>query len=177
MVFFATEKHKTNIYFSNMWKTDFNKTLSLFGHRNWIVVADKAYPQQIGEGVITLDTDEDLPQVLDYVLSAVKAAPHVQPQVYTDLELKYMDDSIMAGAEKMRKTIYQTIGKYVEGDLQCLHHNKELFPKFDAVSKQFSILVIKTNCTIPYSSVFLELGCGYWSDEKETMLRKKMGEI
>ena len=159
-----------------MWKNKFNETLSLFGHRNWIVVADKAYPQQIGQGVITIDTNEELDKVLDYVLAAVKDAPHVQPLVYTDLELKYMDDNIMPGAEKMRETIYQIIGKYVEGDLKCLHHNKELFPKFDAVSKQFSILVIKTNCTIPYSSVFLELDCGYWSAEKEQMLRGKMGE-
>ena len=160
-----------------MWKSKFSEVLSLFGHRNWIVVADKAYPQQIGQGVITIDTNEDLASVLEYVLLlSVKNAPHVKPLVYTDLELKYMDDSLIQGAEKMRETIYQIIHKYAQGDLRCLHHNKELFPKFDAVSKQFSILVIKTNCTIPYSSVFMELDCGYWSSEKESALRAKMGE-
>ena len=159
-----------------MWKNKFNEILSLFGHRNWIVVADKAYPQQIGQGVMIIDTNEDLEKVLDYALSAIKKSPHVQPLVYTDLELKYMDDNMTPGAEKMREKIYQTIGKYIDGELKCLHHNKELFPKFDAVAKQFSILVLKTNCVIPYSSVFLELDCGYWSAEKEKMLRSKMGE-
>lgn len=159
-----------------MWKNRFCETLSLFGHRNWIVVADKAYPQQIGQGVITIDTNEALDQVLDYVLSEVKKAPHVTPLVYTDLELKYMDDTIMPGSEAMRDNIYHTIHQYVDGELKCLHHNKELFPKFDAVSKQFSILVLKTNCTIPYSSVFLELDCGYWNSDKEQQLRAKMGE-
>lgn len=159
-----------------MWKNKFNEILSLFGHRNWIVIADKAYPQQIGQGVLTIDTNENLDKVLDYVLNEVQKAPHVHPLVYTDLELKYMDDHIMPGSEKMRQVIYDTISKYVDGDLKCLHHNKELFPKFDAVSKQFSILVLKTNCTIPYSSVFLELDCGYWDGTKEKMLRDKMGE-
>lgn len=159
-----------------MWKNKFNETLSLLGHRNWIVVADKAYPQQIGEGVLTIDTNENLDTVLDYVLGKVQEAPHVKPIVYTDLELKYMDDQLMPGSEHLRDTIYRTINKYVEGNLNCLHHNKELFPKFENVSKQFSILVLKTNCTIPYSSVFLELDCGYWNNEKERLLRAKMGE-
>ena len=159
-----------------MWKDKFNDILSLFGHRNWIVVADKAYPQQIGQGVITIDSNEELDRVLDYVLSKIQEAPHVKPLVYTDLELKYMDDTIMPGSEQMRHKIYQIINQHVDGELKCLHHNKELFPKFDAVSKQFSILVIKTNCTIPYTSVFMELDCGYWNNEKEHLLRAKMGE-
>lgn len=159
-----------------MWKDAFNSTLSLFGHRNWIVIADKAYPQQKGEGILTLDSGEDLPEVLDYVLAAVKAAPHVRPKVYTDLELRYMDNSIRPGAEELRERIYQTIGRHVQGQLQCLHHEKELFPKFRSVAENFSILVIKTECTVPYSSVFLELDCGYWSEEQERQLRSKMGE-
>ena len=159
-----------------MWKEKFAETLSLFGHRNWIVVADKAYPQQIGQGVITIDTHEDLHTVLDHVLNGIDKAPHVKPLVYTDLELKYMDDKLMPGVERLRENIYQTIHKYVDGELKCLHHNKELFPKFDAVSKKFNILVIKTNCTIPYTSVFLELDCGYWNSDKENRLREKMGE-
>ena len=159
-----------------MWKSKFNETLSLLGHRNWIVVVDKAYPQQIGQGVLTIDTNENLDTVLDYVLSKVEEAPHVKPIVYTDLELKYMDDYLSPGAEDMRNTIYEVIHKYVEGNLNCLHHNKELFPRFEKVAEQFSILVLKTNCTIPYTSVFLELDCGYWSNEKERLLRFKMGE-
>ena len=159
-----------------MWKNKFNDILSLFGHRNWIVVADKAYPQQIGQGVITIDTHEELEHVLDYVLHSVKEAPHVVPHVYTDLELKFMDDMLMSGSENLRDEIYRLIHTYVEGDLKCLHHNKELFPKFEQVSKQFTILILKTNCTIPYSSVFLELDCGYWDADKEKKLRDKMGE-
>lgn len=28
------------------WKTELTETIEVFGHRNWIVVADAAYPQQ-----------------------------------------------------------------------------------------------------------------------------------
>jgi hypothetical protein len=36
--------------------------------------------------------------------------------------------------------------------------------------------VLKTRMTIPYTSVFLRLDCGYWSDEQEKRLREKMGK-
>jgi hypothetical protein len=36
----------------------------------------------------------------------------------------------------------------------------------------FRILIIKTELTIPYTSVFLELDCGYWDGEAEKQLRE-----
>jgi hypothetical protein len=35
----------------------------------------------------------------------------------------------------------------------------------------FSILIIKSTMTIPYTSVFIELDCGYWDGEREATLR------
>ncbi len=43
-----TEHHKKEV--SENWKTQFNQTLPLLGHRNWIVVADKAFPKQNAAG-------------------------------------------------------------------------------------------------------------------------------
>ncbi|WP_182953509.1 hypothetical protein [Pedobacter gandavensis] len=54
-----------------------------------------------------------------------------------------------------------------------LLHN-EVFKKLDAESKLFKVLVIKTNEVIPYTSVFLQLDCGYWNGEKEQQLRDEM---
>lgn len=36
------------------------------------------------------------------------------------------------------------------------------------------ILVIKTDMTVPYTSVFVQLDCGYWSPEKEARLRRAL---
>ena len=39
----------------------------------------------------------------------------------------------------------------------------------------FHVLVLKTNSTLPYSSVFINLKAKYWSDQAESRLRTKMG--
>ena len=41
-------------------------------------------------------------------------------------------------------------------------------------SKTFRVLIIKTTLTIPYTSVFLQLDCAYWSAAAESRLRAKM---
>ena len=46
----------------------------------------------------------------------------------------------------------------------------------DESSSLFTTLVIKTNCTIPYTSVFLQLDCAYWGAENEAVLRQKMSD-
>lgn len=43
-------------------------------------------------------------------------------------------------------------------------------------SAMFKVLVLKTTEVIPYSSVFIELDCKYWSAEQEKALREKMQE-
>ncbi len=42
------------------------------------------------------------------------------------------------------------------------------------LGKTFHILVLKTRMTIPYTSVFIRLECGYWSADAEKRLRAAM---
>ncbi len=46
--------------------------------------------------------------------------------------------------------------------------------KLNEAARLYDVLVIKTNLTIPYTSVFLELDCGYWAPEAEQRLRRAM---
>ena len=46
--------------------------------------------------------------------------------------------------------------------------------KLDEAGQTFRILIIKTNMTIPYPSVFLQLNCKYWSADAEQRLRAQM---
>ncbi|NOR73940.1 MAG: hypothetical protein GQ525_02150, partial [Draconibacterium sp.] len=39
------------------WKSEVAETLKLFGHRNWIVIADGAYPQQSNPAIRTITVD------------------------------------------------------------------------------------------------------------------------
>ena len=152
------------------WKQKLQSELSLLGHRNWILVVDKAFPLQNAEGIKTIDTDENLLDVLSYTLEQVENASHVKPIIYTDKELGYMSPAMVPEIDKYRESLAGIIG---ESDIRELLHDT-VFVKIDEASKLFSILVLKTNETIPYSSVFLELDCRYWSSEKESGLRELM---
>ena len=56
----STDAAKQTETTSKDWKTKFDQTLSLLGHRNWIIVADKAFPQQNVAGMEVFNTNEDL---------------------------------------------------------------------------------------------------------------------
>lgn len=149
---------------------DLKQQLPLLGHRNWILVVDKAYPLQSSEGIRYMDADEELPMVLESVLHILKSADHVRPIVYTDKELSVMTDDLSAGVESLK----QKMSALFEGfDHRELLHD-EVFAKLDQASKLFNVLVVKTNSLIPYTSVFIELDCGYWVPEKEKALRERL---
>ena len=52
---------------------------------------------------------------------------------------------------------------------QTILHDS-VFTKINEASKLSKVFVLKTDETIPYSSVFLELDCKYWTDKKENDL-------
>jgi hypothetical protein len=49
--------------------------------------------------------------------------------------------------------------------------HEQIIGKLNEAGKTFHILVLKTNMALPYTSVFFQLGCGYWNDESEKKLR------
>ena len=152
------------------WKQQLNKEIPLLGHRNWILVVDKAFPLQNAEGVITLDTGDELLDVLQYTLNQVGSASHIKPIIYTDQELGFITRELVPEIDDYRKSLSGIIGS---SDIQVLLHDS-VFVKIDEASKLFKTLVLKTNETIPYSSVFLQLDCKYWSPDQEALLRELM---
>lgn len=177
---FSCNQSKTNaakpiIEADNNWKPQFDQKLPLLGHRNWIVIADKAFPEQNAAGIEVINTNENLLPVLKYVLQQVKASGHVKPVIYQDKELQFITESQAKGvtsfrleSEKLKKG-----NTSLELQPQTILH-EAVFAKLDEASKLFKIVVLKTNETIPYTSVFLQLDCSYWNAEKEKKLREKM---
>lgn len=47
----------------------------------------------------------------------------------------------------------------------------DIIRRLDESSKLFNVIILKTDETLPYTSVFLELDCGYWNAAKEKHLR------
>jgi len=52
--------------------------------------------------------------------------------------------------------------------------HERIIHELDQCARLFKILVIKTGMTIPYTSVFFELDCGYWNAEAEERVRQAM---
>jgi len=141
--------------------------LPLFGHRNWIVIADAAYPHQSADGIVTIVADGDLLTVTERVLTMIAQAKHVKAKVYTDRELNFVDEQDAPGVDAFRRELAQL----VQGAEVKQFPHEEIIAKLDRAARTFSILMIKTTTLIPYTSVFLELDCGYWNAAAENRLR------
>lgn len=153
-----------------VWKQQLENQLPLLGHRNWILIVDKAFPLQAIDGLSMVYAEDELLDVLEYTLGRIEKNNHIKPILYTDKELDFLNQDLVPGIDSYKSSLKKVIGK---SNVQVLLHDS-VFVKIDEASKLFKTLVIKTNQVIPYSSVFIELDCDYWSMEKETQLRKLM---
>lgn len=154
------------------WEDQLLKELPSVGHRNWLVVADSAFPAQISPGMEVVVSNEDHFAVLEKVLRALGQSKHIRPIVYLDKELDFVPEDRAPGIDACRKRLKDMLSRY--GTKPVLH--EELIARMDQVAKTFRILMIKTNLTLPYTTVFMELDCGYWGPESEAKMREKMKE-
>ena len=154
------------------WRQTLSRELQRFGHRNWIVVADSAYPCQSRQGIETRAVGGDQIEAVRRVLEAVDRAAHVRAVVYLDAELPAVAEEDAPGVDAYRSAL----DRLLEGrPVHSLPHER-IIEKLDQAAKTFNVLIIKTDMTLPYTSVFLELDCGYWSKEAEEKLRKALRE-
>jgi len=152
------------------WSVELARSLPLLGHRNFIVIADSAYPLQSNPGIRTIYTGENQIDVVKKVLAAVENAAHVNGTIYLDQELSFVPEEHAAGIDSYRASLEEVLaGRPV----QRLPH-MDIIRKLDESSELFNVLILKTDLTLPYTSVFIELGAGYWNEEAETELRARM---
>jgi RbsD / FucU transport protein family len=155
---------------SSDWKAIVQNRLPLYGHRNWIVVADSAFPVYAAPGIETIVVNDDLPSVLKYVATAISSSRHVRATFFLDQELLFIDERDYSGVSELRKQITAPFSK----DQVSSIPNTEVMRKIDEAGKTFRILFIKTSETIPYTSVYMRLDCGYMSDGVERKIRTAM---
>lgn len=165
-----SQSGKSRMHAKDDWRVRLSEELPLLGHRNWIAVVDSAYPLQTSGGIETVETDSDQLDVVRAVLDELSKAKHVRPVIFTDAELKLVPESDAKGVSAYREALADLLGK---DRPESLPH-EQIINKLDEAGKTFHILVLKTNLTIPYTSVFLRLDCGYWDDAAEKRLREKM---
>jgi L-fucose mutarotase/ribose pyranase (RbsD/FucU family) len=154
------------------WRDRFAAELPALGHRNWIIIADSAYPAQCRDGIETIVTRAEQIEVVEAVLGAIDDSRHVRATVYLDAELKYVSEKYAAGINAYRNKLSALLG---ERTVNAVPH-EELIARLDEAAKTFRVLILKTSLTLPYTSVFLELDCGYWDSEAERKLRQMFRE-
>ncbi len=154
------------------WKAALKKQLPYLGHRNWILVVDKAFPAQNAPGIQVVNTGKELLPVLEFTLNQIARSTHIKPIIYTDLELNFITLEQEPEIEQFRNQLSEILQG---NDTQTIPH-ESVFEKIDEASKLFKVLVLKTEGTLAYSSVFLQLDCKYWSAEKESTLREAISK-
>ncbi len=152
------------------WEEIVKERLQLFGHRNWLVIADSAYPAQSRHAIETIVADEDQIKVLERTRAILSGCKHVKPNIYTDEELAFVREENAPGIRSYRESLGSL---FTGGEVRVLPH-EEIIAKLDQAGELFRVLVVKTNMRIPYTSVFFELDCGYWNPQAENELRASM---
>jgi len=152
------------------WKTELTETIEVFGHRNWIVIADAAYPEQSNPAIQTITIDTKQLEAVEFVSQLIEKASHVCANIFVDKEMAFVPEENAKGIEAYRTQLHQILaGKNVK---TLLH--EDIIRELDTSSKLFNVLIIKTDLAIPYTSVFFQLECGYWNADAEADLRKVM---
>src|SRR5512139_3161718 len=115
------------------WRDKIRKELPLLGHRNWIVVADSAYPAQSRSGIETIVTGAEQLKVVTPVLAALDKARHVRPIVYVDSELQHVPEEHARGIGAYREKLAKLLaGRPV---ISILH--EEIIAKLDQAGAMF----------------------------------------
>jgi hypothetical protein len=152
------------------WRDIVSQSLPLLGHRNWILIVDSAYPLQSASGIQTIETGAGQLEVLHQVLAAIDKSIHVRPVITMDAELPFIPEEDAPGVSTYRTEINDLLRNY---PVESLPHDR-VIANIEEASRHFNVLVLKTNMTIPYTSVFIRLDCKYWGADAEQRLRAKM---
>lgn len=152
------------------WKSEVAAELPLLGHRNWILVVDSAYPLEVSPGIQTIETGAPQLAVARFVLDDIEQSVHVTPDIYMDAELPFVSDQDAPDTSAYRRAAQDLLHNY---QIISEPHEKLLARIADA-GNTFHILVLKTNGTVPYSSIFIRLDCKYWTNDAEQRLRQRM---
>ncbi|TNJ43506.1 hypothetical protein KFZ70_17055 [Tamlana fucoidanivorans] len=148
------------------WENQLKSQIQLLGHRNWIVVADAAYPLQSNPGITTILSNNDHITTIKKVNALIQQQKHIKPITFLDKELDFIPEEDAPGVALFRANIKT----FLTGEIKKEVH-EDIIYKLDKASELFNVIIIKTDYTIPYTSVFYQLDCKYWNNEAEKRLR------
>lgn len=154
------------------WLGSIRHELGYLGARNWVVVSEAAFPTASRRGLRVIQVDADIPEVLEALEDVIEEKHHVKPRIYVTREIEKVPYDYAPGIKAHRADLKEAL----HGRQTVNLDHEILMSLINNTTKSYRVLVIKTRTALPYSSVFVELGSGYWDAESESALRKRMEE-
>lgn len=155
---------------SPSWAKPLEKELAILGFNNWIVIAEASFPVLAGPGVRTLPARASISEVLDEVLTQLEYSDSVTPRITLPKELRGLHNDQAPGVDSYRQELQTALHGFPTRELDY----RALTRLLTNTSKKYRVLVIKTETSLPYTSVFLELDTNYWDHENEQNLRRHL---
>ena len=150
------------------WLGTLRHELGYLGARNWVVVAEAAFPIHSRRGLSVVQLNGEIPDVVDAVERVIEEKSHVKPRLYVATEAASVPYDYAPGIKNYRDQLEEAL--HGRETVQLDH--AMLMRMLNDASKTYRVLVIKTRSALPYTSVFMELGSGYWDAESESALRE-----
>lgn len=150
------------------WLGTLRHELSHLGARNWVVIAEAAFPIHSRRGLSVIELDGEIPDVVDAVERVIEEKCHLKPRIYVATEAASVPYDYAPGIKVYRKDLETAL----HGRETVRLDHKMLLRMLGNVNQTYRVLVIKTRTALPYTSVFMEMGSGYWDAESESALRE-----
>ncbi len=147
--------------------------LNVLGARNWIVVADPAYPILAGEGVDVLTVDASSTSTLREVLTALAEDGSLTPRLWLCSELEVVPEKRAPGIRRFRNRLKKLISRHLHYEVT----DRIVALQLAQAAQTYRILYIKTTTALPYSTVAIELDSGNWNSVAEAELRERMEKL
>lgn len=154
-------------------RTQIAPNLLQLGARNWVVIADPAYPLPAGESVVCINVPTDTTDTFREVLDLLELEGAVVPRIWTSYELSAMPESRAPGVKEHRKKLEQLL----LGRFHYEVNSRIIDMQLARAAKEFRVLYIRTRTRLPYSHIAIELDSGYWNSDAETEIRKRVQEL
>ncbi len=147
--------------------------LDVLGARNWIVIADPAYPVLAGEGVDVVTVDADTPDTLREVLSTLAREGSLTPRIWLCSELEVIPEKRAPGVRRFRRELHSLTSRHLHYEVT----DRIISLQLTQAAQTYRILYIKTSTALPYSSIAIELDSGYWNSNAEAELRERIERL
>lgn len=153
---------------SHQWKKELLGEIAKLGSQNWIIIAEPAYPHPNSQYIQSMVIEESIPEVLHEVLLTMEELGHITPRIHITREISRITEDYAPGITVHQEQLKELIDRHDVIELP----NEALTLSLHEAQKHYTILLLKTQTALPYSSVFIELDSGYWDGESETQLRQ-----